>query len=124
MDFRRVLLLLLFCFEPPLLANCLPILPAENAAPSASESVYLPDEEPVRLSQEERALRLLDTYGEGEGRVFFLHTCGALQGLETCRVSLAGSAAMNLILVVQVRLLNQQQVVSNQVVDLLWIVCV
>lgn len=55
---------------------------------------------------------------------FFLHACGALQGLETCRVSLAGSAAMNLILVVQVRLLNQQQVVSNQVVDLLWIVCV
>ena len=82
MDFRRVLLLLLFCFEPPLLVNCLPILPAENAAPSASESVYLPDEEPVRLSQEERALRLLDTYGEGEGRVFFLHACGALQGLK------------------------------------------
>ena len=82
MDFRRILLLLLFCLESPLFANCLPILPAENAAPSASDSVYSPDEEPVRLSQEERALRLLDTYGEGKGRVFFFFfACGALQGL-------------------------------------------
>ena len=80
MDFRRILLLLLFCLESPLFANCLPILPAENAAPSASDSVYSPDEEPVRLSQAERALRLLDTYGEGKGRVLFF-ACGALQGL-------------------------------------------
>ena len=80
MDFRKIFLLLLFCLEFPLCANCLPILPAENAAPSASESVYSPDEEPVRLSQAKRALRLLDTYGEGKGIVFF--ACGNLQCLK------------------------------------------
>ena len=110
MDFRRIILLLLFCLESPLFANCLPILPAENAAPPASDSVYSPDEEPVRLS---RALRLLDTYGESKGRVFF--ACGALQGLKFVE---SASAAMNFILVV----LNQQQVISNQVVDLVWLV--